>query len=595
MNERFDRLFHKRLRKFSFHVAATCGAALLSSVVRADRLPGFTPSPWFGEQTLEEKLPEGIRLVWLAPGDYDSRRPTSFIIYATPNGNTIEQTLGRQMGPGVDWHFDIQHIAAQTRLLRARDRDQNVVLVCTEADGLSWPAWRQKHADNAEIIHRMVDSIERRLPAQRARVDLTAHSGGGSLIWGFINGAPAIPSYVGRIAFLDANYSYSSEDRHGDKLVAWLNGDPARRLIVMAYDDRNIVLNDKPVIGPTGGTYRATHRMLDDFRKQGEISETHKDPFNEYRWQADRAFFLILSNQQNKILHTALVGEMNGFLHAMTLDTRLEERWGSFGGPRAYMSYVQPATPVSGEGAIPPRPSSADSGSKSVSRISLLLPKEREDAILSEILRGNIPEFLRQFVPITIALLCANGSVQTVTFEAMPDYLAIGSESDFVRMPMTPMTAQKIADRFGCILPTRKMVDLIYEAAEIKLEPHPLTVDREAVTTFAQHNAIIEGQRAGRPLGKLIGGHKKDVVITNLLQSKPESVAIYGWHKLDGKPIQPLTTVHRNSYVDYSHGIRLVRNTVTVDGVKRPIAEILADPTLCRLLSDEGTITHTSY
>jgi len=40
-----------------------------------------------------------------------------------------------------------------------------------------------------------------------------------------------------------------------------LKGEPTRRLVVIAYDDRNITLDGKPVVGPTGGTYRATERM----------------------------------------------------------------------------------------------------------------------------------------------------------------------------------------------------------------------------------------------------------------------------------------------------------------------------------------------
>jgi len=40
------------------------------------------------------------------------------ILYALPNGNTIEQTKGRRVAEGLDWHFGIQHIAAQTRYLR---------------------------------------------------------------------------------------------------------------------------------------------------------------------------------------------------------------------------------------------------------------------------------------------------------------------------------------------------------------------------------------------------------------------------------------------------------------------------------------------
>jgi hypothetical protein len=175
----------------------------------------------------------------------------------------------------------------------------------------------------------------------------------------------------------------------------------------------------------------------------------------------------------------------------------------------------------------------------------------------------------------------------------LPDYLSIGSNADFFRIPMSPMTGTKIANLLNCSLPTKKIVDDIYKNAEVKLEPKPMTEKREAVETFLKHNQIIEEQRQGETLGKLVAGIKKDIVITNKLLEKPDKVAIYGWHKLDGNPIQPVYTGHIGRYVDYSHGIRLVYNVVTVDGKKMQLADILKDPTLCDLLSDEGVIDTT--
>jgi hypothetical protein len=177
----------------------------------------------------------------------------------------------------------------------------------------------------------------------------------------------------------------------------------------------------------------------------------------------------------------------------------------------------------------------------------------------------------------------------------MPDYLAIGSDADFVRMPMTPQTAQQIADRFGCVLPTRKMVDAIDAQAELKLAPHPMTEAREAVATFAEHHQIIEGQRGDKPLGLLVTGIKKDIVLTPRIFEKPRRLAIYGWRQPSGEPIQPLTIVHWNQYVDYSHGARLVRDTLDADGKQLKIAELLADPNRCGLVSDEGPMQPPRY
>ena len=45
---------------------------------------------------------------------------------------------------------------------------------------------------------------------------------------------------------------------------------------------------------------------------------------------------------------------------------------------------------------------------------------------------------------------------------------------------------------------------------------------------------------------------------------------------------------HAESYMDYSHGIRMVQMAVILDGVANTVTNILTDPTLWPLLSDEG-------
>jgi hypothetical protein len=64
---------------------------------------------------------------------------------------------------------------------------------------------------------------------------------------------------------------------------------------------------------------------------------------------------------------------------------------------------------------------------------------------------------------------------------------------------------------------------------------------------------------------------------------------------LNGQPIQPLTIVHWNRYVDYSHGVRLVRDNIEIDGKRVKISDLLADPEHCQLLSDEGPIRPPRY
>jgi hypothetical protein len=437
------------------------------------------------------------------------------------------------------------------------------------------------------------------LPNTTIRITLTGHSGGGAFIFANIETGDAISADIERIAFLDANYAYNDKLNHGDKLIAWLKGDEKRRLHVIAYDDREITLDGKKVVGPDGGTFRATQRMLARLRKDTKVLETDNGEFSVYSALGEQFSAHVHINPKNAILHTALVGEMNGLLHVLTDGTVVEVS--DPGGPkRAYTKWVQPAP------GIPARPADALGGAAFMKSIAGLGRDEREEAIAAEICRGNIPRFLRKFQMITVTAKGPDGKDHATTYEVMPDYLAVGTDDDFVRVPMTPQTALRIADAFGCALPTSKVVDDIYKDAKFKLSPQPMTEAREAVETFVQHNELIEKQlktRQNIPRSveepdwrrKLIAGIKKDVVVTNRLGEKPNRVAIYGWHKLDGKPIQPLTIVHVNWYVDYSHGIRLMKRTVTVDGKPRDVRAVMHSADLSTLLSDEGPIQFPAY
>src|SRR5690242_3958733 len=141
-------------------------------------LPGFRRSAWFEEQVRERWLDDGIRVVANAPRFFDPRKPTLLLVYATPNGNSIEQTLGCGKQDSLDWHYGIQHVAAQVRALRAITDNENIVLVCTEPEGLSWPAWKRKRSDGPARIRQAIETIRGWVPGKSVRVALTGHSGG---------------------------------------------------------------------------------------------------------------------------------------------------------------------------------------------------------------------------------------------------------------------------------------------------------------------------------------------------------------------------------------------------------------------------------
>jgi hypothetical protein len=245
--------------------------------------------------------------------------------------------------------------------------------------------------------------------------------------------------------------------------------------------------------------------------------------------------------------------------------------------------------------AIAPRPANAETGSAFYKSVFTVERVQREEMARREILSGNVPSFLRSFVEIRTSISDPGGRRIDATYFVLPDYLSIGADDDFARIPLTPMTAQAIADSLGCFLPTRKMVDDIYRAAKVKLEPVPMYAMRDSAVTMYHHNLIIEGQRRLR--NGLIAGIKKDVVITGRIprDPKPDRVAIYGWHKLDGTPIQPLYTGHVDWYVDYSHGIRLVYRTIYVNGRPMDYIDVLKDASLKSLLCDEDDCDFYRY
>jgi len=243
---------------------------------------------------------------------------------------------------------------------------------------------------------------------------------------------------------------------------------------------------------------------------------------------------------------------------------------------------------------IPARTTQDLTGSQFAQYVSKMNAQEREQAILEEISKGNLPEFLRKLVPVDLQCELPNGHSLTATIFVTPDYLAIGSDSDFLRIPMNLHTAVTIAERFGFILPTRKMVDAIYLQSRYHLNPQPLPAGPQMRSTeyYSTHNHLIEDQvhAVGAPLGALVSGDKKDVVMSNRLAMNLGRIAIYGWHRGPGQPIQPLSTVHGANYADYSHGIRLISEWALVNGKLQSIRQLLQNPSTASALSDEGPI-----
>jgi hypothetical protein len=240
---------------------------------------------------------------------------------------------------------------------------------------------------------------------------------------------------------------------------------------------------------------------------------------------------------------------------------------------------------------FPVRATDAVSGTTFAEQIADLPDHERYAATRDALLSGNVPSFLRSLVPVTL-VGGPSAAATTITVFVTRDYLSVGGDDDFVPMPLDFVGAAEVANALGFGLPTRRIVDAIYNAADVQGTPAPLPAGPEmrSIPYILESRARIVAEIGASHIGALWAGTKKDLVITPQLQAQPDREAIYGWHQQNGRPIQPLSLVHGVHYADYSHGIRLVADTVLVNGEPRSYFDVLADPALAACLSDEGPI-----
>jgi hypothetical protein len=235
---------------------------------------------------------------------------------------------------------------------------------------------------------------------------------------------------------------------------------------------------------------------------------------------------------------------------------------------------------------LPPRPETAITGTEFIKMTASYSATEREQAIYDQIKLGNVPNFIRNLQPVTLS----DGSNEVIVYVS-PDYLAIGSDEDFIRIPMNLRTASRLSRDLLFTLPTTKIVDEIYEQADLQLKPIFMKPCAAMVSNdyFEKHNAEIEAQIGEVSHDVLVAGHKKDVVLSSRLINEPGQIAIYGWHTEEAKrPVQPLSTVHKAQYADYSHGVRFVSKVAKVNGKYMAIEKVFQDPVLHLVISNES-------
>ncbi len=307
-----------------------------------NNLPGFQRSAYLNEQILKFSMNPNINVEINAP-DPESFNPNKrvlLVFYATPNFNTIEQTIGKKMLPGVDWHFNIQNIGAQTRFLRNLIHNETIIVAYVSTKLQSWPWWKTRHSNPDSIIATVVDSVKHIFKNFHTDVVLSGHSGGGSFVLGYINEVKSIPNSVKRICFLDSDYDYDNI-LHGGKIISWLKSGNDHFLSVLAFDDRNVKWDGKNTAPINSGTFYHSTLMEEKLSSAFRITTITDSLFIKYIGLDGRIEFNLKLNPNNQMWHTVQV-EDNGFIQTMLSGTKNEGEGYTYWGPRAYNQFIQP-------------------------------------------------------------------------------------------------------------------------------------------------------------------------------------------------------------------------------------------------------------
>ncbi len=309
-------------------------------VTIAQSIVSFQPTGSFNEQEfyLENFAPD-VTVSLNAPDYYNIKGKTYLIVFALPNGNSIEWTKGKKIKEGDDWHFDIQHIAAQTRFIRSIDKKNNYIIAYVMTKQKSWPAWKRTTPDSKTIIKNIVNNIAFMFDSYKPQIVLNGHSGGGSFIFGYLDAVEKIPGNIKRIAFLDSDYGYE-DSLHANKLSHWLKEDKKNKLLVLAYNDSLVMYNGKPLVSSTGGTWYRSRLMQRNLAETFSFKTFSDTSFIVHKALNGRIQIILKENPNGLIYHTTQV-EKNGFILSLFSGTIYDNRkLFTYFGERAYRKFI---------------------------------------------------------------------------------------------------------------------------------------------------------------------------------------------------------------------------------------------------------------
>lgn len=178
-----------------------------------------------------------------------------------------------------------------------------------------------------------------------------------------------------------------------------------------------------------------------------------------------------------------------------------------------------------------------------------------------------------------------------------------------VRVNVSADMQQQIADMLDCMLLTPKLADLMFDQADVKLEPLPRQITSSTQAMIEQSEKIDNLLKGKDAKGKIIATVGKHWCIGNKLKNSSKAMN-YGWHfksktgsfkgikgyACDSKisevyVIQPSVLAHDKNHTDYSQICVLVKQDCLVDCKKMNLKDVLSDPEFADLASHEGVVS----
>lgn len=124
-----------------------------------------------------------------------------------------------------------------------------------------------------------------------------------------------------------------------------------------------------------------------------------------------------------------------------------------------------------------------------------------------KLIYDNLPESERAESAVPVASgacdVMIDGKDYSIEYMVAPDYLCLGDDEDYFRVPLTPKVAQAFADDMDAILPSRRMVDEIYAQANARLIPKSIAGNKATLEDWAKHEIMVQQQQKslGIPAG----------------------------------------------------------------------------------------------